>query len=248
MMNINEITLNTPLELKNLKKFIFRFSEFEINNNFWNHFKINTINIDKGENLEEIRFPFYFEYNNIFVLNKLKKISIDLIETNNIKFLNLILNCKNLKDLFLSFLLPFHNFNILKYLYDNIKNIRKLECELHYNIIDPNYEFEANDEQIKEKLKLEKEYINQINELIKSKKLIYNYFEQFYVLPKDDDYEDFRKLKYNEKLEKLKDFPIIQKYGNISLENQFLYNKMDFKEEEKLLKDYFGINYNYDIN
>ena len=246
IMETGQIPLNNLLNLQNLKKFIFRFSEFEIFDSYEYYFKINTINIDNCEKLEEIRVPYYFECNNIKVLNNLKKISIDLLETDNVKFLDLILNCKNLRQLFISFLLPFKNYNILNYLYDNIKHVRKLECELHFNVNEKKNE-EQNIE-VKEKLKIcENEYINQIDNIIKSEKIKNNYFEEFYILPKDDDYENFRQLKYDKKIKFLEKFPIIQKYGNIFLEKQFLYNKLDFKKEEKLLKIYFSIDYNYKI-
>ena len=240
-----EIPLNTHLDLKNLTKFIFRFSEFQIFDSYEYYFKINTINIDKCEKLEEIRVPYYFECNSINVLNNLKKISIDLLETDNIKFLDLILNCKNLNHLFISFLLPFKNYNILNYLYGNIKHVRKLECELHFNVNEE--KTEDQNIKIKEKLKIcEEEYINQIDSIFKSEKNKNNYFEELYILPRDDDYENFRKLKYDEKIKFLENFPIIEKYGNIFLEKQFLYNKYDFKNEERLLKKYFGIDYNYE--
>ena len=220
-------------------------SEFQIFDSYEYYFKINTINIDKCEKLEEIRVPYYFECNSINVLNNLKKISIDLLETDNINFLDLILNCKNLNHLFISLLLPFKNYNILNYLYGNIKHVRKLECELHFNVNEE--KTEDQNIKIKEKLKIcEEEYINQIDSILKSEKMKNNYFEELYILPRDDDYENFRKLKYDEKIKFLENFPIIEKYGNIFLEKQFLYNKFDFKNEERLLKKYFGIDYNYE--
>ena len=246
IIKMSEIPLNVPLNLKKLKKFIFRFSEFEIFDSYEYYFKINKINIDNCEKLEEIRVPYYFECNNKNVLNNLKKISIDLLETDNIAFLDLILNCKNLRYLFISFLLPFKNYNIINYLFDNIKHVRKLECELHFNFNE--HKNEEKSIEIKEKLKIcENEYKEQIDNIIKSEKIKNNYFEEFYILPKDDDYENFRQLKYDERMKFLEKFEIIQKYGNISLEKHFLYNKFDFKEEEMLLKQYFDIDYNYEI-
>ena len=121
MLYGNEVKLSIPLKLKNLKNFSFRCLELlngeEINTengivfSYLDYYKINNFNIDKCEKLENIRVPYYFECNNAKVLNNLKKISIDLLEPNNIKFLKLILNCNNLRDLFISFLLPFHNYD-----------------------------------------------------------------------------------------------------------------------------------------
>ena len=79
MLFQNEIKLNTPIELKNLKKFSFKYYYDRKYNNFFNRFTINSFNIDKCPKLEEIRVPFYFECNNITVLNNLKRISINLL-------------------------------------------------------------------------------------------------------------------------------------------------------------------------
>ena len=257
MLYGDEVKLSTPLELKNLQKFSFRCSEHligeEINNeedvvfSYINYYKINIFNIDKCEKLEFIRVPYYFQCNNIKVLNNLKKISIDLLETDNFKFLDLILSCKNLKDLFISFLLPFKNYDIVKYLYENIGKIRGIESELHFNIMKNNYIKKNSEINAKSLKNFEKEYIIQINNIIKNKKSEMNFIEKLYVLPTDDDYEDFKKMKYNEKIQFLKNFPILESYGTISMEGLYLSDKIDFIKEKKLFLDYFGINKTDDI-
>ena len=246
------VTLSTPLELKNLKKFIFRCSEllegrpglnFENNEvlSYIDYYKINTFNIDKCEQLEDIRVPYYFECNNIKVLNNLKKISIDLFETNNIQFLKLILNCINLRELFISFLLPFHSYDIINYLYENIGKIRTIECEIHFNIIEKNFVKENSIINVTNLKNIEIEYINKINNIINDKKRQKNFIENLFVLPNNEDYENFRKKKYNEKIQILKNLPIIEYYGLISLEGQYLCDMIDLQNEKKLLNDYFGI-------
>ena len=237
MLYQNEIKLNTPIELKNLKIFSFKYYFDRKYNNFFNHFIINAFNIDKCTELEEIRVPFYFECNNITVLNNLKRISINLLDTTNIKFLSMILNCKNLDNLYIRFLLPFKNYNILNYLYDNLGKIRKLECELQYNTI--KNIIEKNDEINEEEIKnYNSEYINKINNIFKSKKL--EYIETLFVFPRSDDYDVFKNLKYHDKNEFLKNFPNIETYGYINLESQYLYSKIDFSKEKYFLSKYFG--------
>ena len=171
----------------------------------------------------------------------MKKISIELFETNNIKFLNLILNCINLRELFISFLLPFHNYDIINYLYDNISKIRKIECEIHFNIIKKNYVKENSIINAKNLKNIENEYINRINNIINEKKMEKNFVENLFVLPGIEDYENFRKMKYDEKIQILKYLPIIEYYGRISLEEQYLYDRLDLPNEKKLFNDYFAI-------
>ena len=237
MLYQNEIKLNTPIELKNLKIFSFKYYFDRKYNNFFNHFIINAFNIDKCTVLEEIRVPFYFECNNITVLNNLKRISINLLDTTNIKFLSMILNFKNLVNLYIRFLLPFKNYNILNYLYDNLGKIRKLECELQYNTI--KNIIEKNDEISEEEIKnYNSEYINKINNIFKPKKL--EYIETLFVFPTSDDYDVFKNLKYHDKNEFLKNFPNIETYGYINLESQYLYSKIDFSKEKYFLSKYFG--------
>ena len=249
----NEVKLSTPLQLKNLKKFLFRCSQFlcgeEINTDegkvlsYLDYYKINIINIDKCEQLEYIRVPYYFECNNIKVLNNLKSISIDLFETNNIKFLKSILNCINLRELFISFLLPFHNYDIINYLYDNIGKIRAIESEINFNIMRKKYIKKDSIVTINAKnlTKIENEYMERINYIMNEKKREKNFIEKFYVLPYDKDYDTFRKMKYDEKMQFLKYFPLIEYYGQISLEGQYLCDKIDLANEKTLLMDYFGI-------
>lgn len=164
--------------------------------------------------MENIRVPYYFECNNTKVLNNLKKISIDLLDPNNIKFLKLILNCNNLRDLFISFLLPFHNYDSINYLYENIGKIRGLECEMHFNIIKNNYVKEKSDINAKALINFENEYMKIIKNIMKKKNEM-NFIEDLYVLPKYEDYEEFRKMNYDEKINILKNFPSIQIYGTI---------------------------------
>lgn len=67
-----EIKIKNNIELKNLKDFCFKFSD--MNNNYYfvvKRYKINKLNIEKCFNLEKIRVPFYFECNNIDILNNL---------------------------------------------------------------------------------------------------------------------------------------------------------------------------------
>ena len=242
MLNFKEkeIKLYTHLELKNLKKFIFKYQD-EQEKYYYNNFKINSFNIDKCEKLEEIRVPFYFECNNTNVLNNIKKISISLLETNNIEFLNLILRCNNLRELFISFLLPFQDYNIINTLYKKIGKIRRIECMIVLNVIgNLNSEEVIFDE--KEEKKMNDEYIRELNNIIKVKKLGWNYLEEFYVLPSNDDYKNFENMKYNEKIEFLKNFPVITKYGDILIENEYLHEKINYSEESKLFLDNFGLN------
>ena len=251
MLYGNEVKLSILLELKNLKNFSFRCLELlngeEINTengivfSYLDYYKINNFNIDKCEKLENIRVPYYFECNNAKVLNNLKKISIDLLEPNNIKFLKLILNCNNLRDLFISFLLPFHNYDSINYLYENIGKVRGIECEIHFNIIKNNYVKEKSDINAKALTNFENEYMKQIKNIMKNKNEM-NFIEDLYVLPKYEDYEDFRKLDYDEKISILENFPIIQIYGTISMEDQYLCKKINFSKEKELFLNYFGIN------
>ena len=235
----NEIKLNISIELKNLKIFSFKYNNNIFYNNFFNHSIINTINIDKCEQLEEIRVPFYFECNNVKVLNNLKIISINLLDTTNIKFLSMILKCRNLVNLYIRFLLPFKNYNILNYLFDNLGKIRNLECELNNNIIEDFIQKNAGISE--EEIKINNsEYIKQFKNLIKSKKI--DFIEKLCVFPTSDDYDEFKNLKNKDKDEFLKNFPIIETYGNIQLENEYLYSKIDFYKENFFLLKYFGDN------
>lgn len=241
---VNDISLNVNIELKNLEK-LYIYDMLHIYNSYANVFKINRINIDKCEKLKKIVIPYYFECNNRKVLDHIENIRIYLLESTNINFLNTILSCKNLKKLHIIFLIPFQNYQILNALFQNIGKIRKIKCEIAAHTLIENEkdqdEFNIKKENA-EKLENEegKKYINEVAKIIEDKKFGWNFFEKFYVLPTDRDYDEFAKNKHEEKIKILKNFPIIRNYGNISLEQDYKYSKINFSREKELYLKYMN--------
>ena len=240
----DDIPLEVNIELNNLQK-LYIYDDLHIYGSYINIFKINRINIDKCEKLKKIVIPYYFECNNQKVLDSIEKIRIYLFEPTNINFLNTILSCKNLKTLHLIFMLPFQNYQIISSLFQNIGKIPKIEIESIAHIILENEENEENFNEKKNEAEIfeneeRKKYINEVTKIIKEKKFGWNFFEKLYVLPCDKDYEDFNKMKYEEKIASLKNFPIIRNYGPISLEQDYKYNKINLNKEKELYLKYMN--------
>ena len=240
----NGISLNVDIALKKLEK-LYIYDMLHIYNSYINVFKINRINIDQCEKLTKIVVPYYFDCNNKKVLGHIENIRIYLFESTNINFLNTILSCKNLKTLHIIFLLPFQNYQILNALFKNIGKIRKIELEIaaHILIENENNQDEYNIKKANaEKLEIEegKKYISEVTKIVECKKFGWNFFERFYVLPTDRDYDKFNKNKHEEKIKILKNFPIVKNYGNISLEQDYKYNKINFLREKELYMKYMN--------
>jgi len=241
---VNDISLNVNIELKNLEK-LYIYDMLHIYNSYANIFKINRINIDKCEKLKKIVIPYYFECSNQKVLDHIENIRIYLFESTNENFLKTILSCKNLKSLHIIFLVPFQSYQILNTLFQNNGKIRKIECRIAGHILIENgkdqdeYELKkANNEKIESEEG--KKYVNEVTKIIESKKFGWNFFEKFYALPTDKDYEEFNKNNHDEKIKILKNFPIIKNYGNISLEKDYKYSKINFKREKELYMKYMN--------
>ena len=238
--NINElndnkinknINLNVDLELKNLENLSINY----YNDSKMKNKKINVLNIDKCEKLKKIKTSYDFQCQNQNVLNNIENIHIQCFESNNDYFLRTILKCKNLKKLYINFLLPF-NIKLIKTLYNNIGKIRHLEID--YWFYGENQEsFEELDK--KEYAKYEKE----LKKIIKFKKFGWNFFEESYVF-NDEYYKEFNNLKYEDKINKLKNFPILETYGIYSLEHDYKFNKLDLDKEKKIFLEYL----NYEEN
>ena len=242
--SFTDVPLNVNIELKNLEK-LYIYDMLHIYNSYINVFKINRINIDKCEKLKKIVIPYYFECSNKKVLDHIENIRIYLFEPTNINFLNIILSCKNLKNLHIIFLIPFQNYQILNTLFQNNGKIRKIELEIAAHIlIDDEKSQDKFDIKREEAKKLEneegKKYINEVTKIVESKKFGWNYFERFYVLPNDKDYDEFSKKTHEEKKKILKNFPIIRNYGNISLEQDYKYSKINFSREKELFMKYMN--------
>ena len=206
-----EIKIKNNIELKNLKDFCFKYSD--INKNYFEikRYKINKLNIDKCINLEKIHIPYYFECNNIDILNNLKTIKIDYLENNNINFLNQILSYKKLNNLNIVFLLPIKNNNIIKILIDNINKIQKIKCKLYLNVTgivqDSNRTFEIKSKTEKNS---EKKYFKEFNKIINEQKIIFNYLKKFDIFSNNKKlYKEFRNINYFGKIKYLENFPVI---------------------------------------
>ena len=226
------INLNVDLELKNLENLLINYNDSaEIKNK-----KINVLNIDKCEKLKEIKTSYDFQCQNPKVLNNIENIYIRIFESNNDYFLRtIILKCKNLKKLYINFLLPF-NMKLISTLYNNIGKIRHLEIDYWF--------YEENQEIFDEMDK--KEYIkyeNELKKIIKFKKFGWNFLEKSYVF-NDEYYKEFNNLKYEDKINKLKNFPILEIYGYFSLEHDYKFNKIDLDKEKEIFLEYL----NYEEN
>ena len=226
------INLNVDLELKNLENLSINYNDSaEIKNK-----KINVLNIDKCEKLKEIKTSYDFQCQNPKVLNNIENIYIRIFESNNDYFLRtIILKCKNLKKLYINFLLPF-NMKLISTLYNNIGKIRHLEIDYWF--------YEENQEIFDEMDK--KEYIkyeNELKKIIKFKKFGWNFLEKSYVF-NDEYYKEFNNLKYEDKINKLKNFPILEIYGYFSLEHDYKFNKIDLDKEKEIFLEYL----NYEEN
>lgn len=226
------INLNVDLELKNLENLSINYNDSaKIKNK-----KINVLNIDKCEKLKEIKTSYDFQCQNPKVLNNIENIYIRIFESNNDYFLRtIILKCKNLKKLYINFLLPF-NMKLISTLYNNIGKIRHLEIDYWF--------YEENQEIFDEMDK--KEYIkyeNELKKIIKFKKFGWNFLEKSYVF-NDEYYKEFNNLKYEDKINKLKNFPILEIYGYFSLEHDYKFNKIDLDKEKEIFLEYL----NYEEN
>ena len=226
------INLNVDLELKNLENLSINYNDSaKIKNK-----KINVLNIDKCEKLKEIKTSYDFQCQNPKVLNNIENIYIRIFESNNDYFLRtIILKCKNLKKLYINFLLPF-NMKLISTLYNNIGKIRHLEIDYWF--------YEENQEIFDEMDK--KQYIkyeNELKKIIKFKKFGWNFLEKSYVF-NDEYYKEFNNLKYEDKINKLKNFPILEIYGYFSLEHDYKFNKIDLDKEKEIFLEYL----NYEEN
>ena len=62
-----------------------------------------------------------------------------------------------------------------------------------------------------------------------------------------NDYLDFKKLKYEDKINVLQNLPIIIKYGCYSIKNEYLLSHLDNNKEREIFLKYFDI-YNNNEN
>ena len=82
-------------------------------------------------------------------------------------------------------------------------------------------------------------YEKELKKIIEFKKFGWNFLEESYVF-NDEYYIEFNNLKYEDKINKLKNFPILETYGCYSLEHDYKFNKLDLDKEKKIFLEYLN--------
>jgi len=236
----NKIELYVDIELKNLERLFFCYHHACCVN--LNYYKINRINIDKCEKLKEIYVP-YFECKNQKVLNNLEKIGLYYVKKSNIEFLRTILSCKKLISLEIKIIFP-PNKEFLKILLGNTGNLREINFWLSFNLFR-----KVKDEKLRDIIcdnyenisdVFGEEFFKEIRKNIELSDFKKNHIENFNFYPPYKD-TNYNSLNYENKIEYLNNFPLIEKYKQQSLKEEYIMNKIDFKQEKEIFLKYLDI-------